>query len=104
MKASRYERVTVTLPLDLLNDVDRRDKNRSRFVAEAVRRELDRRRRDELRRSLENPHPESIECAEQGLEEWSRGLPDGDAASLVDIKAGKAVRWVPGEGWTEDRE
>ena len=97
------ERVTVTLPDDLVRDIDRREKNRSKIVAEAVRRELDRRRRDELRRSLENPHPESTELAEQGLEEWSRGLPDEDAEALVDGSAGKAVRWVPGEGWVEDR-
>jgi Arc/MetJ-type ribon-helix-helix transcriptional regulator len=97
------ERVTVTLPDDLVRDIDRREKNRSKFVAEAVRRELDRRRRDELRPSLENPHPESTELAEQGLEEWSRGLPDEDAEALVDGSAGKAVRWVPGEGWVEDR-
>ena len=97
------ERVTVTLPADLIRDIDRREKNRSRFVAEAVRRELDRRRRDELRRSLRNPHPESTELAEQGLEEWSGGLPEKDAEALVDSSAGKAVRWVPGEGWIEDR-
>ncbi|MGO9259281.1 MAG: hypothetical protein ACLQU1_23655 [Bryobacteraceae bacterium] len=97
------DRVTVTLPDDLVKDIDRRDKNRSKFVAEAVRRELDRRRRVELRRSLENPHPESAALAEQGLEEWSRGLPEEDAEALVDSSAGRAVRWVPGEGWVEDR-
>lgn len=97
------ERVTVTLPNDLVRDIDRREKNRSRFIAEAVRRELDRRRRDELRRSLENPHPESREFAEQGFEEWSGGLPDEDAEALVDSSAGKAVEWVPGSGWVEDR-
>jgi len=96
------ERVTVTLPDDLVRDIDRREKNRSRFVAEAVRRELDRRRREELRRSLESPHPESPEFAEQGVEEWSRGLPDEDAASLVDCSLGKAVEWVPGSGWVEN--
>jgi Arc/MetJ-type ribon-helix-helix transcriptional regulator len=95
------ERVIVTLPDDLVKDIDRREKNRSKFVAEAVRRELDRRRRGELRRSLQNPHPGSTEIAEQGLEEWSRGLPEEDAESLVDRRAGNAVRWVPGEGWVE---
>jgi len=94
----------VTLPDDLVKDIDRREKNRSKFVAEAVRRELDRRRRAELRRSLENPHPESAELAKQGLEEWSRGLPEEDTEALVDRSAGKAVRWVPGEGWVEVRE
>jgi Arc/MetJ-type ribon-helix-helix transcriptional regulator len=98
------ERVTVTLPDDLVRDIDRREKNRSKFVVEAVRRELDRRRRDELRRSLQNPHPESADLAERGLEEWSRGLPEEDAEALVDSSAGKAVRWVPGEGWVEGSE
>jgi len=96
--------VTVTLPNDLVRDIDRREKNRSKFVAEAVRRELDRRRRAELRRSLQNPHRESVELAEQGLEEWTRGLPEEDAGALVDSSAGRAVRWVPGEGWVEGRE
>ncbi len=97
-------RVTVTLPEDLLRDIDRRERNRSKFVAEAVRRELDRRRRAELRRSLENPHPESAELAEQGLEEWSRGLPEEDGEALVEASSGKAIRWVHGEGWVEDRD
>jgi len=97
------ERVTVTLPGDLVRDIDRREKNRSKFVAEAVRRELDRRRRSDLRRSLENPHPESAGVAEEGLEEWSRGLPEEDVEALLDSSAGKAVRWVPGEGWVEDQ-
>ncbi len=70
------ERVTVTLPNDLVRDIDRREKNRSKFVAEVV----------------------------QGLEEWRRGLPEEDTEALVDSSAGKAVRWVPGEGWVEERE
>lgn len=98
------ERVTVTLPEDLLRDIDRREKNRSKFVAEAVRHELDRRRRDELRRSLQNPHPESAELAGQGLQQWAQALPDEDAEGLVDTSAGVAVQWVPGEGWVEGRE
>ncbi len=95
------ERVTVTLPDELVRDIDRREKNRSKFVAEAVRRELDRRRRAELHLSLQNPHPESPELTEQGFEEWARGLPDEDAAALVDSSAGKPVRWVLGKGWVE---
>jgi hypothetical protein len=97
------ERVTVTLAEDLLRDIDRREKNRSKFVAEAVRRELNRRRRAELQRSLENPHPESVALAEQSLEEWSRELPEEDCEALLDSSLGKTVRWVPGEGWVEHR-
>jgi Arc/MetJ-type ribon-helix-helix transcriptional regulator len=100
---ANVERVTVTLPDDLVRDIDRREKNRSKFVAEAVRHELDRRRRAELRRSLQSPHPESAELAGQGLEEWARGLPAEDAEAIVDRRAGKAVRWVPGKGWLEGR-
>ena len=33
-----------------------------------------------------------------------RSLPEDDAEALVDSSAGKAVRWVPGEGWVEGRE
>ncbi len=98
------QRVTVTLPTDLLRDIERREKNRSKFVAEAVRRELDHRRREELRRSLENPHPESAELAEQGFAEWTRSLPEEDTEALVDRGAGKPVRWTVGEGWVEEQE
>ena len=98
------ERVTVTLPSELVRDIDRREKNRSKFVAEAVRHELDHRRREELRRSLQNPQPESAELADEGLEVWARGLPEEDGEALVDCRAGNAVRWVPGEGWVEGSE
>jgi Arc/MetJ-type ribon-helix-helix transcriptional regulator len=98
------ERVTVTLPNDLLRDIDRREKNRSKFVAEAVRNELDRRRRAELLRSLWNPHPESVALADQGLEEWAAGLPEEDTEQLVNASAGTPVRWVAAEGWIEGPE
>jgi Arc/MetJ-type ribon-helix-helix transcriptional regulator len=98
------DRVTVTLPNDLVRDIDRREKNRSKFVAEAVRNELDRRRRDELHRSLQNPHPESANLSESGLEEWTRSLPEEDTEALVDSNAGKPVHWVSGKGWLEERE
>jgi hypothetical protein len=77
------DRVTVTLPDNLVREIGRRE---------------------ELRRSLHNPHPESADLAEQGLEEWTRGLPEEDTEALVDSSAGKPVRWVPGEGWVEGRE
>ena len=101
---ANVERVTVTLPTDLVRDIDRREKNRSKFVAEAVRRELDHRRREELRRSLQNPHPESAELADEGLGAWTRSLPEEDTEALVDTNAGDPVRWVPGEGWVEESE
>ena len=98
------DRVTVTLPNDLVREIDRRETNRSKFIAEAVRNELDLRRRDELRRSLKNPHPDSADLADQGLEEWTRGLPEEDAEALVDSNVGRPIRWVAGEGWVEWNE
>jgi hypothetical protein len=71
--------------------------------ADAVRHELDR-RREELRRSLHNPHPESVELADGRLEAWTRSRLEDDTEALVDSSAGKAVRWVPGEGWVEGRK
>jgi hypothetical protein len=98
---ANVERVTVTLASDLIREIDRREKNRSKFIAESVRHELDSRRQAELRRSLQNPHPESVELAEQGLDEWARGLPDEDTGALLDGNAGKPIRWIPGKGWLE---
>ena len=53
------ERVTVTLPADLVEKIDQLERNRSRFIAEAVEHELTLRRRDALLQSVENPHPET---------------------------------------------
>lgn len=101
---SSVERVTVTLPGVLVREMDRHEKNRSRFMQEAVRRELDRRRREELRRSLQDVHAESEELAEIGLGEWSDRLPEEAASELVDLTKGRAVRWIQGEGWVETDE
>jgi hypothetical protein len=94
-------RVTVTLPVKQLESIDRFERNRSRFIAEAVERELVRRRRGGLLRSLKNPHPEAAELAETGLADWGASLPEGDD-ELVDVNGGKAVRWVEGQGWVEE--
>lgn len=96
------ERVTITLPAHLVADIEHFERNRSRFIVEAVERELARRRREGLRRSLSRPHPEASELADAGLAEWAAGLPEGDA-DLVDTSTGRAVRWVEGQGWIEER-
>lgn len=95
------ERVTVTLPVELVEGIDRFERNRSRFIAEAVEHELARRRRDGLLRSLERPHPEAAELAETGLAEWGASLPTRDDG-LVDVNAGKPVRWIEGRGWVTE--
>jgi len=94
------ERVTVTLPIDLVERIDQLERNRSRFITEAVQRELEHRRREELRRSLENPHPEAVELAAEGLAAWEAGLPPAED-DLVAPGAGQAVSWVEGKGWVE---
>lgn len=96
------ERVTVTLPIDLVESIDRLERNRSRFVAEAVARELVRRRRDGLRKSLQTPHPEATDLAETGLADWVAHLPADEVDSLVDMSSGRPVRWVEGQGWVEE--
>jgi hypothetical protein len=94
------ERVTVTLPADLLNEVDRLQRNRSRFIVEAVRREVARRRRRALLDSLRDPHPETKEYPDGGLGDWTSDLPRDEG--LVDVEGGIAVRWVEGQGWVEE--
>jgi Arc/MetJ-type ribon-helix-helix transcriptional regulator len=94
-------RVTVTLPPELVEEIDRRERNRSRFVLDAVRREVQRRRREEVRRSLASPHPESSELADSGLEEWGIRSRDGESSELLDLAEGKPVRWVRGRGWVD---
>lgn len=93
-------RITVTLPADVVDDIDRRERNRSRFILEAVERELENRRRQELLASIENPHPQSGEIAEEGVDEWGE-WGDAEDEDLLDAEAGSPVRWSPGKGWSK---
>ena len=95
------ERVTVTLPEEIVRDIDGQERNRSRFVLQAVKHELERRRKEELRRSLRAPHPDSDDIAQAGFTQWAEGLPEGDE-DLVNLDSGENVRWVPGKGWIKE--
>ena len=95
--------VTVPLPDDFVKEIDRREKDRNKFVVEAVCHELDRCRCVEMQRSLQSPHPESTDLAEVGLGEGAWNLPVKDTEALLGNSAGKPVRWIPGEGWVEGR-
>jgi hypothetical protein len=97
------KRVTVTLPDVIVEEIDRWEKNRSKFVLEATERELELRRRQELERSLQYPHPETHQVAEAGMQEWGDGWTEEDE-NLVDPLAGKPIRWTPEDGWTEGSE
>lgn len=97
---SASERVTVTMPADLVAGIDRYERNRSRFIADAVRHELKRRRRLELLRSLEAPHPECLPTAALGLKAWGDALP-GEDSDLLDPSAGMALHWSAERGWQD---
>lgn len=94
------ERVTVTLSAELVEGIDRLERNRSRFIAEAVERELSRRRRDALLQSIGSPHSETTELTDAGLGDWTSDLPDDEG--LVDLAGGTAVRWIEGQGWVKE--
>lgn len=94
------ERVTVTLPVDLVEKIDQLERNRSRFIAEAVEHELTQRRRDALLQSVQNPHPETTDLVDVDLSDWVSDLPTDE--TLVDASAGTAVRWTEGRGWTKE--
>ena len=92
------ERVTISVPSELLAAVDRRGGSRSALVQSALRHELERLEQAELRQSLEDPHPESLALADVDIAEWAGALPAGDD-DLLDPDGGVAVRWTEGEGW-----
>jgi Arc/MetJ-type ribon-helix-helix transcriptional regulator len=92
------ERITVSLPAELIRQIDRLETNRSRFVQEAIRKELQRRRRELLRKSLDHPHAAAGKLADAGFADWANQLPETEG--LVDPEGGTPVRWVPGRGWT----
>lgn len=94
------ERVTVTLAAELVDEIDRLERNRSRFITEAVRHELARRRRDALLQSIRNPHPETAELVHTELADWTTDLPRDEG--LVDPVGGTPVRWIEGQGWVEE--
>ena len=94
------ERVTITLPANLLQEVDRLERNRSRFIAEAVQHEVARRRRAALLESVRSPHPDTTQFVDAGLADWTPELPDDER--LLDPSGGTAVRWIEGQGWVEE--
>jgi hypothetical protein len=96
---ARAERVTVTLRSDLLEETDRVERNRSRFISEAVEHELQR-RREALLQSVVNPHPETATLADVGIGDWMKDLPEED--NLVDLSTGSTVSWVDGRRWVEE--
>ena len=87
-------RITISLPEEVVGRIDRLERNRSRFILEAVEKELEFRRRQMLRESTSHPHPQCSEIAEAGLGEWGE-LADPADEELLDPEAGSPVRWSP---------
>jgi hypothetical protein len=97
--ATKTARVTVTLPTDVLEGIDRFERNRSRFIAQAVGRELVRRRRRGLLKSIKSPHVANNTAT--GLPDWTAGAAT-NADGIVDASAGNPVRWIEGLGWVAE--
>jgi predicted transcriptional regulator len=94
-------RVTITLAAELVEGIDRLERNRSRFIAEAIAHELTRRRHAALLQSVRRPHADTVALVDTGLTDWVSDLPADEG--LVDIDAGTPVRWIEGQGWTKGR-
>ena len=93
--------MTVTLDADLVDGIDRIERNRSRFIAEAVQHELARRRQAAVLQSIRSPHADTVALVDTGVADWVSDLAADDG--LVDVDAGTPVRWVEGQGWTKGR-
>ena len=94
--------MTVTLSSDLVEGIDRIERNRSRFIAEAVENELTRRRHAALLHSIHHPHADTVALIDTGLGDWASDLAADD--ELVDLNTGTPVQWVEGHGWKKGRE
>ena len=94
------ERLTVTLPEEMVREIEEHESNRSRFVQRAVARELDRLRLEKLQQSLDNPHVDSDTVAEVGFSEWAELGAEADQ-DLLDTEAGTDVVWDSDHGWVE---
>jgi hypothetical protein len=94
-------RVTVTLSADLVDGIDRIERNRSRFIAEAVQHELTRRRQAALLQSVRSPHADTVALVDTGLADWVSDVPADEG--LVDVDGGTPVHWIEGQGWKKGR-
>jgi hypothetical protein len=66
----------MSLPAELLAGIDGFERNRSRFMTEAVEHELVRRRREKRLQSPQMPHPESRELDDAGSQMVDERLGD----------------------------
>jgi hypothetical protein len=65
------------------------------------RQESKEQRYEELLRSLEMPHSESLDVAQLGMADWTANILAQDGDPRVNEAEGNAVHWVEGTGWLE---
>lgn len=94
------ERITVTLPSNLLHGIDARSRNRSSYVQKALRHEFERESQLKLKESLDSPHPATGSFEDSEYQAWFNSIPAEDT-DFIDREAGVSVRWVAGSGWEE---
>ena len=93
------QRITLTLPSEVVTAIDRTTHDRDSFVTDAVRHEIDRRKEAQLRRSLDGPHPETSELAVSPSSNWPAGVPRDEWDDLLTSDLGEEIRWEEGKGW-----
>jgi len=92
------EHVTVTMSADLVAGIARVKRNRSRFIAEAVRHALNAAIAWSCSGPCSHPHSESLATAALGLADWADAMPEADS-DLLDINAGTPLTWQVEVGW-----
>lgn len=93
------QRITLTLPSEVVTAIDRTTHDRDSFVTDAVRHEIDRRREDQLQRSLDRPHPETSMANKSVPRDWPTGVPHDEWDELLTSELGQDICWEEEKGW-----
>ena len=87
-------RMPIPVAAELIASIDQLDPDREAFVAGAIRNELARRGRG----AQVVAHPETLELAEVGFDEWASLADESDAAP-IDPSSAVLVHWDAPAGW-----
>jgi hypothetical protein len=87
-------RVPISVAAELIASIDQLKPDREAFVAGAIRNELARRGRG----AQVVVHPETLEPAEVGFDEWAAVADESDAA-LIDPSSVVSLDWDAHAGW-----
>jgi len=92
-------RVPIPVAAELIASIDQLEPDREAFVAGAIRNELARRGRG----AQVVAHPETLELAEVGFDEWA-ALADESDAALIDPSSVVSLHGDAHAGWVRDDE